>query len=81
MTEEQIAAAARASSMHDRILSFPDKYETRVGERGQRLSGGEKQRSGSFISFRSRREALTFWVARQLRSRGCCSRIRQSCFS
>lgn len=44
VTEEMIAEATRASSMHDRILSFPDKYETRVGERGQRLSGGEKQR-------------------------------------
>ena len=30
--------------MHDRIMSFPDGYGTRVGERGLRLSGGEKQR-------------------------------------
>ena len=29
---------------HDRVLSFPDGYETKVGERGIRLSGGEKQR-------------------------------------
>lgn len=43
-TEEDMVEATRKAAMHDRILSFPDKYETRVGERGQRLSGGEKQR-------------------------------------
>lgn len=42
--EEEIVEAAKSASMHDRIMSFPDGYETRVGERGQRLSGGEKQR-------------------------------------
>lgn len=30
--------------MHDRIMGFPDGYSTKVGERGVRLSGGEKQR-------------------------------------
>jgi ABC-type transport system involved in Fe-S cluster assembly fused permease/ATPase subunit len=40
----EIEAAARAAQMHDRIVSFPDGYGTRVGERGVRLSGGEKQR-------------------------------------
>ena len=43
-TQEEIVAAAKAAQIHDRILSFPDGYETRVGERGIRLSGGEKQR-------------------------------------
>ncbi|KAJ3481130.1 hypothetical protein NLG97_g7901 [Lecanicillium saksenae] len=43
-TEEEVYAACKAASIHDRILSFPDQYETQVGERGLRLSGGEKQR-------------------------------------
>ncbi|EPQ57486.1 hypothetical protein GLOTRDRAFT_120643 [Gloeophyllum trabeum ATCC 11539] len=41
---EEIEAAARSAQMHERIMSFPDGYETKVGERGVRLSGGEKQR-------------------------------------
>lgn len=44
VTEEEVYAACRAASIHDRILSFPDGYQTKVGERGLRLSGGEKQR-------------------------------------
>jgi ABC-type transport system involved in Fe-S cluster assembly fused permease/ATPase subunit len=43
-TDEQVYDACRAASIHDKILTFPDKYETKVGERGLRLSGGEKQR-------------------------------------
>lgn len=43
-TEEEVYAACRAASIHDRIMSFPDQYATQVGERGLRLSGGEKQR-------------------------------------
>ncbi|KAG6011509.1 hypothetical protein E4U54_008047 [Claviceps lovelessii] len=43
-TEEEVYAACRAASIHDRIMSFPDQYNTQVGERGLRLSGGEKQR-------------------------------------
>jgi ATP-binding cassette, subfamily B, bacterial len=41
---EEIEAAARAANIHDTIMSFPDGYDTMVGERGYRLSGGEKQR-------------------------------------
>jgi ABC-type multidrug transport system fused ATPase/permease subunit len=43
-TEEQVFAACRAASMHDNIMAFPDGYKTMVGERGLKLSGGEKQR-------------------------------------
>jgi ABC-type transport system involved in Fe-S cluster assembly fused permease/ATPase subunit len=43
-TDDQVFDACRAASIHDKILTFPDKYETKVGERGLRLSGGEKQR-------------------------------------
>ncbi|KAH8674097.1 hypothetical protein BX600DRAFT_225914 [Xylariales sp. PMI_506] len=43
-TEEDVYAACQAASIHERIMSFPDGYHTKVGERGLRLSGGEKQR-------------------------------------
>jgi ATP-binding cassette, subfamily B, bacterial len=43
-TDAEIEAAARDANIHDRILSFPDGYATVTGERGYRLSGGEKQR-------------------------------------
>ncbi|KAI8364442.1 hypothetical protein BD560DRAFT_355062 [Blakeslea trispora] len=43
-TDEDVYRAARAAQIHDKILSFPDGYDTKVGERGLRLSGGEKQR-------------------------------------
>ncbi|KAI9882459.1 MAG: SEA (Seh1-associated) complex subunit [Watsoniomyces obsoletus] len=43
-TDEMVFEACRAASIHERILSFPDGYSTKVGERGLRLSGGEKQR-------------------------------------
>ncbi|KAA1065974.1 hypothetical protein PGT21_017145 [Puccinia graminis f. sp. tritici] len=43
-TMEDVVEAAKAAQIHNRIMSFPDGYETRVGERGVRLSGGEKQR-------------------------------------
>jgi ATP-binding cassette subfamily B protein len=43
-TPEEVHAAARSAQLHDFIESLPQKYETRVGERGLKLSGGEKQR-------------------------------------
>jgi ATP-binding cassette subfamily B protein len=43
-TEQELVAAARAAYMHDFIAALPEGYDTIVGERGHRLSGGEKQR-------------------------------------
>ncbi|MEO9864674.1 MAG: ABC transporter ATP-binding protein/permease [Yoonia sp.] len=45
-SEDEIIAAAKAAKIHDFIMSLPDGYETTVGERGLKLSGGEKQRVG-----------------------------------
>jgi ATP-binding cassette subfamily B protein len=42
--QEEIIAAAKAAYIHDFIVSLPDGYDTTVGERGLKLSGGEKQR-------------------------------------
>ncbi len=43
-TREEVEAAARAAHIHDFVVGLPDGYETQVGERGLKLSGGEKQR-------------------------------------
>jgi ATP-binding cassette subfamily B protein len=43
-SDAELEAACRAASIHDTIVSFADGYDTIVGERGYRLSGGEKQR-------------------------------------
>ncbi len=43
-TQEELEAAARAANIHERIVELPDGYDTLVGERGYKMSGGEKQR-------------------------------------
>lgn len=43
-TDEEIQEACEAAAVHDRIMSFLDGYNTKVGERGLKLSGGELQR-------------------------------------
>jgi ATP-binding cassette subfamily B protein len=43
-SQEELEAAARAANIHDRIAELPEGYDTVVGERGYKLSGGEKQR-------------------------------------
>ncbi|CAK7263721.1 ATP-binding cassette-type vacuolar membrane transporter Hmt1 [Sporothrix epigloea] len=44
VSDEEVYEACRAASIHDRIVSFANGYNTKVGDRGARLSGGEKQR-------------------------------------
>jgi ATP-binding cassette subfamily B multidrug efflux pump len=43
-TDEQVIAAAQAAQAHDFVISFPQGYDTMVGQRGVNLSGGQKQR-------------------------------------
>ena len=43
-TQTELEAAARAAAIHERVMELPDGYDTIVGERGYKLSGGEKQR-------------------------------------
>ncbi len=43
-SQDEIEAAARAANIHDKIAELPEAYDTVVGERGYKLSGGEKQR-------------------------------------
>ena len=42
--DEEVMEAAKSADIHSRIIRMPDAYETKVGERGLKLSGGEKQR-------------------------------------
>lgn len=43
-SREEVYEAAKMAELHDSIMNWPQGYETRVGERGLKLSGGEKQR-------------------------------------
>ena len=43
-SDEEVEQASKYADIHERILSFPEQYNTVVGERGLKLSGGEKQR-------------------------------------
>ncbi|MCZ6847668.1 MAG: ABC transporter ATP-binding protein/permease [Alphaproteobacteria bacterium] len=59
-SDEEIKEAARLAAIHDFIVSTPDGYETRVGERGLKLSGGEKQRVAIARTMLKRPTVLVF---------------------
>ena len=50
-TKDEIVTAAKKASIHNFIMSLPKQYETKVGELGNRLSSGEKQRIGLARAF------------------------------
>jgi ABC-type multidrug transport system fused ATPase/permease subunit len=55
-TDEEIVAAARDAKLHDAVMAMPQGYDTQVGERGLKVSGGEKQRlalARAFLKVRS----------------------------
>jgi len=43
-SEQEVVEAAKSAKLYDFVMTLPDKFQTRVGERGLKLSGGEKQR-------------------------------------
>ncbi|MEO0774160.1 MAG: ABC transporter ATP-binding protein/permease [Pseudomonadota bacterium] len=50
-TQREVEEAAKAAQIHDFVMGLPDGYDTQVGERGLKLSGGEKQRVGIARTF------------------------------
>ncbi|MCC6611595.1 MAG: ABC transporter ATP-binding protein/permease [Burkholderiales bacterium] len=59
-TPDEVIEAARAAHIHDFIVSLPDGYDTMVGERGLKLSGGEKQRVAIARALLKRPQILIF---------------------
>ena len=58
-SESEVFDACRAASIHHKILGFPEGYQTAVGERGLKLSGGEKQRVCGLFSVFTRKNTYT----------------------
>ena len=57
-TREEVIAACKKASIHDFVMTLPNKYETKVGELGNNLSSGEKQRLGLARAFLKNAEVL-----------------------
>ena len=58
VTDAQMVEAAKAANIHDFIVGLPDKYDTVVGERGYRLSGGERQMLAIAIGWLARKDEI-----------------------
>jgi ABC-type multidrug transport system fused ATPase/permease subunit len=66
LIQTEVENASSAAELHNRILELPDGYNTRVGERGQRLSGGERLRVAIARIFLRRPKILAFDEANAL---------------
>ncbi|MFZ5792660.1 MAG: ABCB family ABC transporter ATP-binding protein/permease [Pseudomonadota bacterium] len=77
-TREEIEAAAKLARIHDFVASLPDGYQTRVGERGLKLSGGEKQRVAIARTILKRPAILLFDEATSALDSGTEKEIQKS---
>jgi ABC-type transport system involved in Fe-S cluster assembly fused permease/ATPase subunit len=74
-TKEAVESAARAARIHDAIVAMPEGYGTVVGERGLKLSGGEKQRvaiARAFLKVGARRVRVRVYTAPASASASAC---------
>jgi len=79
-SEADVYEACKAANIHDRIMAFPDQYNTLVGERGLKLSGGERQRVSYLAS-----QDLLWWrpmlnIMCRLLSHALSSRMHAFCY-
>ncbi|KAG6739074.1 hypothetical protein POTOM_058716 [Populus tomentosa] len=76
-TREEVYDAARHAAIHDTVMNFPDKYSTIVGERGLKLSGGEKQRVALARAFLKAAPIIVQYLNSSLNAAVCAPAISE----